>query len=167
MLLEQARRTGCRTHIVHLASAAALPAVRAAKAAGLPVSAETCPHYLTLRAEDVPDGATQFKCCPPIRDDANRDALWAGLLDGTIGSVVSDHSPCTVAAKHLETGDFADAWGGIASVQLGLPAVWTEAARRGIGLGRVAAWMSAAPALATRCRRRWITMPERSSSADR
>ncbi len=145
-LLEQARRTGCRTHIVHLASAAALPAVRAAQAAGLPVTAETCPHYLTLRAEDIPDGATQFKCCPPIRDDANRDGLWAGLLDGTIGCVVSDHSPCTVAAKGLDTGDFGAAWGGIASVQLGLPAVWTEAARRGIGLDRVAGWMAAAPA---------------------
>src|ERR1700733_902154 len=145
-LLALTRQTGGRTHVVHLASAAALPAVRAAKAAGLPVSAETCPHYLTLRAEDIPDGATQFKCCPPIRDDANRAGLWAGLLDRTIGSVVSDHSPCTVAAKRFDTGDFADAWGGIASLQLGLPAVWTEAARRGIGLGRLAAWMSAAPA---------------------
>ena len=131
---------------MHLSSAAALPAVRAAKADGLPVTAETCPHYLTLRAEDVPDGATQFKCCPPIRDEANRDALWAGLLDGTIDCVVSDHSPCTVAAKRLDTGDFGDAWGGIASVQLGLPVVWTEAARRGIGLDQVAAWMAAAPA---------------------
>jgi allantoinase len=148
-LLAQTRQTGCRTHIVHLASAAALPAVRAAKAAGLPVSAETCPHYLTLRAEDVPDGATQFKCCPPIRDDANREALWAGLLDSTIDCVVSDHSPCPAAAKRMDTGDFGDAWGGIASVQLGLPAVWTEAARRGIGLDRVAGWMAAAPAALT------------------
>ncbi len=148
-LLEQTRRTGCQTHVVHLASAAALPAVREAKAAGLPVTAETCPHYLTLRAEDVPDGATEFKCCPPIRDDANRDGLWAGLLDGTIDCVVSDHSPCTVAAKRLDTGDFGDAWGGIASIQLGLPAVWTEAARRGVGLDRVAAWMAAAPAALT------------------
>ena len=145
-LLAQTRRTGCRTHIVHLASAAALPAVRAAQAAGLPVSAETCPHYLTLRAEDIPDGATEFKCCPPIRDEANRAALWAGLLDGTIDCVVSDHSPCPVAAKRMDTGDFGDAWGGIASVQLGLPAVWTEAARRGIGLDRVARWMASAPA---------------------
>ena len=148
-LLAQTRQTGCRTHIVHLASAAALPAIRAAKAAGLPVSAETCPHYLTLRAEDVPDGATEFKCCPPIRDDANRGALWAGLLDGTIDCVVSDHSPCPVAAKRMDTGDFGDAWGGIASVQLGLPAVWTEAARRGIGLDRVAHWMATAPAALT------------------
>ena len=145
-LLAQTERTGCRTHIVHLASAAALPAVRTAKSAGLPVSAETCPHYLTLRAEDVPDGATQFKCCPPIRDDANRAGLWAGLLDGTIDCVVSDHSPCPVAAKRMDSGDFGDAWGGIASVQLGLPAVWTEAARRGVGLDRVAGWMATAPA---------------------
>jgi allantoinase len=148
-LLALTRQTGCRTHIVHLASGAALPAVRAAKAAGLPVSAETCPHYLTLRAEDVPDGATQFKCCPPIRDDANREALWGGLLDGTIDCVVSDHSPCPAAAKRMDTGDFGDAWGGIASVQLSLPAVWTEAARRGIGLDRVAGWMAAAPAALT------------------
>ena len=148
-LLAQTRRTGCRTHIVHLASAAALPAVRAAKAAGLPVSAETCPHYLTLRAEDIPDGATEFKCCPPIRDDANRGALWAGLADGTIDCVVSDHSPCPVAAKRMDTGDFGDAWGGIASLQLSLSAVWTEAARRGVGLGRVADWMAAAPAALT------------------
>jgi allantoinase len=96
-----------------------------------------------------PDGATQFKCCPPIRDEANRGGLWAGLLDGTIDCVVSDHSPCPVAAKRMDSGDFGDAWGGIASVQLGLPAVWTEAARRGIGLDRVAAWMSAAPAALT------------------
>ena len=149
MLLEQTRRTGCRTHIVHLASATALPAVRAAQAAGLPVTAETCPHYLTLRAEDIPDGATEFKCCPPIRDGANREALWAGLLDGTIGCIVSDHSPCPVAAKRLDSGDFGAAWGGIASLQLGLPAVWTEAARRGIGLDRVAAWMAAGPAALT------------------
>ena len=145
-LLEATRRTGCRTHIVHLSSAATLPVLRAAKDEGLPVTAETCPHYLCLRAEDVPDGATQFKCCPPIRDDANREALWAGLLDGTIDCVVSDHSPCTIDAKRLDTGDFGDAWGGIASVQLGLPVLWTAARERGIGLDRLARWMAAAPA---------------------
>ena len=150
-LLAETRRTGCRTHIVHVSAAAALPLLRTAKADGLPVSAETCPHYLTLRVEDIPDGGTQFKCCPPIRDEANRDELWAGLLDGTIDCVVSDHSPCTVAAKRLaagdgQRGDFGAAWGGIASVQLGLPVLWTEATRRGIGLDRVAGWLAAAPA---------------------
>jgi allantoinase len=153
-LLAQTRRTGCRTHVVHLASAQSLPVIRAAKADALPVTAETCPHYLTLRAEDVPDGGTQFKCCPPIRDEANRNELWAGLLDGTIDCVVSDHSPATIEAKRLghgdpARGDFGEAWGGIASVQLGLPAVWTEASRRGIGLDAVAGWMAAAPAALT------------------
>ena len=127
-LLEQTRRTGCRTHVVHLSGAATLPLIRAAKDEGLPVTAETCPHYLALRAEDVPDGGTQFKCCPPIRDDANRDALWAGLADSTIDCIVSDHSPCTIAAKRLDTGDFGEAWGGIASVQLGLPSSGTRRA---------------------------------------
>jgi allantoinase len=153
-LLVQARRTGCRIHVVHLASAESLPVIRAAMADGLPITAETCPHYLTLRAEDVPDGGTQFKCCPPIRDHANREALWAGLLDGTISCVVSDHSPCTVEAKRLGTddparGDFGQAWGGIASVELSLPAMWTEASRRGIGLDRIAGWMAATPAALT------------------
>jgi allantoinase len=148
-LLEQTRATGCRTHVVHLSSATSLPLIRAAKAAGLPVTVETCPHYLALRAEDVPDGATQFKCCPPIRDDANRELLWAGLADGTIDLIVSDHSPCTVDAKCLDTGDFGDAWGGIASVQLGLPAVWTEAAGRGIPLTDVVRWMATSPAALT------------------
>jgi allantoinase len=150
-LLAATRRTGCRTHIVHVSAAEALPLLRAAKAGGLPVSAETCPHYLTLRAEDIPDGGTEFKCCPPIRDEANRAQLWAALLDGTIDCVVSDHSPCPPSAKRLadgdsQRGDFGAAWGGIASVQLGLPVVWTEAARRGIGLGQVAGWLAAAPA---------------------
>jgi allantoinase len=145
-LLGQTRTTGCRTHVVHLSSATSLPLIRAAKGAGLPVTVETCPHYLTLRAEDVPDGATQFKCCPPIRDDANRELLWAGLADGTIDLIVSDHSPCTVDAKCLDTGDFGEAWGGIASVQLGLPAIWTDAAGRGIPLTDVVRWMATAPA---------------------
>ncbi len=148
-LLELTRATGCRTHVAHLSSAASLPSIRAAKAADLPVTVETCPHNLTLRAEDVPDGATQFKCCPPIRDEANRVQLWAGLTDGTIDLIVSDHSPCTADAKCLDTGDFGDAWGGIASVQLGLPAIWTEAADRGITLTDVVRWMATAPAALT------------------
>jgi allantoinase len=153
-LLAHTRRTGCRTHVVHLSSAETLPVIRVAKAAGLPVTAETCPHYLTLRAEDVPDGGTQFKCSPPIRGQANRAALWDGLQDGTIDCVVSDHSPCTVELKHLgrgdpARGDFGAAWGGIASVQLGLPVVWTEAARRAVSLSQLAGWMAAAPARLT------------------
>lgn len=145
-LLEQTRRTGCRTHVVHVSSAATLPLVRAAKAAGLPVTVETCPHYLTLSERDVPAGGTAFKCCPPIRGEANRELLWQGLLDGTIDAVVSDHSPAPVVDKHLADGDFSLAWGGIASLQISLPAVWTEAERRGIGIERVAGWMATAPA---------------------
>ncbi|KAA9165851.1 allantoinase AllB [Amycolatopsis acidicola] len=145
-LVEAARRTGCRTHIVHVAGAAVLPLLAAAKADGLPVTAETCPHYLTLCAEDVPDGATEFKCCPPIRDETNRDALWEGLRDGTLDCVVSDHSPCPVEEKRLDSGDFGAAWGGIASVQLSLPVTWTAAADRGFGLSELARWMSTAPA---------------------
>jgi allantoinase len=145
-LLAQTRATGCRTHIVHLSSAAALPSIRAAKAEGLPVTVETCPHYLTLLAEHVPDGATQFKCCPPIRGEGNREQLWQALADGTIDCVVSDHSPCVTAAKRLDTGDFGEAWGGIASVQLGLPVMWTHAREHGVGLTELARWMSTAPA---------------------
>ncbi len=140
------RRTGARAHILHLSSAAALPAIRAAKAEGLPLTVETCPHYLTIAEEQIPDGATQFKCCPPIRDDANRDALWRALLDGDIDIVVTDHSPATVELKTRGEGDFGLAWGGIAGLQLGLAAVWTEAARRGIPLERVLGWMSRGPA---------------------
>ena len=140
------RRTGARAHILHLSSAAALPALRAARAEGLPITVETCPHYLTIAEEQVPDGATQFKCCPPIRDDANRDLLWAALLDGDIDIVVTDHSPATVELKTKGSGDFQAAWGGIAGLQLGLAAVWTEAASRGIPLSSVLKWMSRGPA---------------------
>jgi allantoinase len=112
----------------------------------LPLTVETCPHYLCLEAEAIPDGATEFKCAPPIRARDNREALWRGLADGVIDLVVSDHSPCTPALKGRERGDFAAAWGGIASLQLGLPAVWTEARRRGLGLAALAAWMSERPA---------------------
>jgi allantoinase len=146
LLIETARRTGCRVHVVHLSSAAALDVIRAARADGVRLTVETCPHYLTLRAEDVPDGATEFKCCPPIRNDANRDQLWEALGEGTIDCIVSDHSPCSAADKRHGSGDFGAAWGGIASLQLGLPVVWTEAARRGYSLTDVARWMAAAPA---------------------
>jgi len=141
-----ARRTGCRAHVVHVSTARALPLLAAAHSAGVPVTAETCPHYLALSAEEVPDGATEYKCCPPIRDAVNRELLWAGLAGGTLGCVVSDHSPCTPELKALDTGAFADAWGGIGSLQLALPVVWTEARRRGHGLVDVARWMAAGPA---------------------
>jgi allantoinase len=145
-VVDAARRTGARVHVVHLSSASALPLLAAARADGVRVSVETCPHYLVLRAEDVPSGATAYKCCPPVRGDDNRDALWNGLAGGVIDLVVSDHSPCTPDLKHIATGDFGTAWGGIASLQLGLPLVWTEARRRGHPLADVVRWMAAAPA---------------------
>ena len=140
------RRTGARAHILHLSSSEALPALRAARAEGLPITVETCPHYLTFNSEQIGDGATQFKCCPPIRSKANSDALWQALLDGDIDIVVTDHSPSTAALKFAGHGDFAVAWGGIAGLQLGLAAVWTEARRRDIPLERVLGWMSTSTA---------------------
>ncbi len=145
-VIEGVRRTGARAHILHLSSAAALPALRAARAEGLRITIETCPHYLSLAAEGIPNGATQYKCAPPIRSEANRDALWQGLLDGDIDMIVTDHSPSTTELKFAGDGDFGAAWGGIAGLQLGLPAVWTAAAERGIPLERVVTWMSSAPA---------------------
>ncbi|HEY1104753.1 MAG TPA: allantoinase AllB, partial [Agromyces sp.] len=145
-VIERAGRTGARAHILHLSSSDSLGQIARAKAAGTDLSVETCPHYLTLFAEDVPAGATAFKCCPPIREDANRDQLWAGLRDGVIDYVVSDHSPSTPEMKYKGDGDFELAWGGIASLQLGLPLIWTEARERGIGLERVVEWMAQRPA---------------------
>ncbi|PZF81097.1 allantoinase AllB [Jiangella anatolica] len=143
LVVAQARATGGRAHIVHLSTAGAVPALRDARAAGVDVSVETCPHYLTFDAEHIADGATELKCCPPIRGAANREALWAALAAGDVDLVVSDHSPCTA---DLKEGDFASAWGGIASVQLGLPAVWTGARARGLALADVVRWMATAPA---------------------
>jgi allantoinase len=145
-VVDLARRTAARLHVLHLSSAGAVPIIRAARREGLRVTAETCPHYLTLTAEEVPDGATTYKCCPPIREGVNRDALWRALADGTVSLVVSDHSPCTSDLKRIDTGDFGQAWGGIASLQLGLPVVLTEARRRGFGLPDVVRWMSESPA---------------------
>ncbi|MFF3748906.1 allantoinase AllB [Streptomyces sp. NPDC002018] len=142
-LVARAARLDARVHILHLSSSDALPLIAAAKREGVRITVESCPHFLTLTAEEVPDGATEFKCCPPIREAANQDALWQGLLDGTIDCVVSDHSPCTA---DLKTPDFAAAWGGISSLQLGLPAIWTEARARGRSLEDVVRWMSAGPA---------------------
>ncbi|MCH7231975.1 allantoinase AllB [Glycomyces sp. L485] len=142
-VIAAARDTGARVHILHLAAAEAADDIAAARRDGVRITAETCPHYLALAAEHVPDHATEFKCCPPIRTDANRDALWDALRDGRIDFVVSDHSP---SPPDLKPPDFAAAWGGIASVQLGLPVVWTEAARRGATLSDVVAWMAERPA---------------------
>ena len=145
-LLAATRRTGCRTHIVHLSAAAALPDIAQARQDGLPVTVETCPHYLALAAEQVPDGATQFKCCPPVRGAANQEQLWQALESGLIDCVVSDHSPCPVADKRLDTGDFGAAWGGIASLELSLPVTWTAASARRRSLAEVTRWMAAVPA---------------------
>jgi allantoinase len=146
LVIEQAEATGGRAHVVHLSCADAAPALHAARAAGVDVSVETCPHYLTFDAEHIADGATELKCCPPIREADNRERLWAALAAGDIDFVVSDHSPCTASLKQRGGGDFGVAWGGIASVQLGLPAVWTGARDRGVSLVDVVRWMAAAPA---------------------
>ncbi len=145
-VIERARWTGVRAHVLHLSSSDALPMIRSAKRDGVRLTVETCPHYLTLSAEEIPDGGTAYKCCPPIREAANRELLWEGLQDGTIDCIVSDHSPSTLDLKDLENGDFGVAWGGISSLQLGLSLIWTEARRRGIGLERVVEWMAGRPA---------------------
>jgi allantoinase len=147
LLVSLCRRTGCAVHVVHLSSASSIGTLRAARAEGLPVTVETCPHYLCLEAESIPDGATHFKCAPPIRDHANREALWGALFEGVIDFVITDHSPCTPQLKLPELGDFHRAWGGISSLQLGLAAVWTEARRRGADLVTLARWMSDRPAV--------------------
>lgn len=146
LMIRLSRDTGCRIHIVHHSSADALAALRAAKAAGAQLTVETCPHYLHFAAEDIPDGATEFKCCPPIRERANREQLWEALRDGTIDMVVSDHSPCPPEMKVREQGDFMKAWGGISSLQLRLPLMWTEASARGFTVNQLAEWLCAAPA---------------------
>ena len=132
-------RTGCRTHILHVSSGLSVDVLRRAKAEGLPVSAETCPHYLTLDCDHIPDNATAFKCCPPIRDLHEQDALWAGLADGTLDGVVTDHSP---ASADMKAGTLATAWGGVSSLQVGFRAVLTGAMRRGLSLADVVRWMS-------------------------
>ncbi|MFK8048962.1 MAG: allantoinase AllB [Halioglobus sp.] len=147
-LCREARSAGNdgHIHIVHLSSAEALPAIAAAQREGLKISAETCPHYLTLFAENCPDGKTLFKCCPPIRENENRHKLWEGLASGTIDFVVSDHSPCTPQLKHIDTGDIEKAWGGISSLQFGLSLIWTEAKERGYSIAEVSQWMATRPA---------------------
>ena len=146
LVIALCREFGTRVHIVHLASALALPMLRAARAEGLPVTVETCPHYLHFAAERIPARATEWKCAPPIRSQANCEALWQALAEGTIDLIASDHSPCPPAMKRREEGSFLTAWGGIASLSLGLPIVWTGMQQRGLGLDRLAHWMGAAPA---------------------
>jgi allantoinase len=146
LMIRLARATGARVHIVHHSSSSSLSLLGAAKAEGLSFTAETCPHYLAFAAEDVPAGATEFKCCPPIRERANRERLWDALDAGVLDMIVSDHSPCPPEMKKREEGDFLAAWGGIASLQLRLPIVWTEARARGHSIERVAEWVAAAPA---------------------
>jgi allantoinase len=141
-----ARRTGARAHVLHLSSAMALEPLRHATDLGVALTAETCPHYLALDADAIPDGATAYKCAPPIRDADNRDLLWAALADGTLSVVASDHSPCPAELKHSDTGNFRSAWGGIASLQLGLAVTWTQARLRGHTPQHLARWMSTAPA---------------------
>jgi allantoinase len=145
-VIELARWTRARAHVLHLSSSDALPMIRSARADGVSLTVETCPHYLTFTAEEIPDGATQFKCCPPIRESENRELLWAGLADGSIDIVVTDHSPCTEDLKAFDSGDFGVAWGGIAGLQLGLAATWSGARRRGHSLVDVVRWMSEGPA---------------------
>lgn len=158
-LAAAAAETGARVHVLHASSAAAAEAVRDARAAGVAVTAETCPHYLALAAEDVPDGACAFKCAPPVRGRANRERLWALLAGGTLGAVVSDHSPCPPALKRLDDGDFLGAWGGISSLQLSLAVTWTHARARGHDLADVAGWMAAGPARLAGLRRKGAIAP--------
>jgi allantoinase len=146
LLIELSERTSARVHIVHLASADALASIGGARAKGLPLTVETCPHYLTFGAEDVADGDTALKCAPPIREREHRERLWGALAEGLIDLVATDHSPAPSALKHIEDGDFLAAWGGIASLQIALPVVWTGAAARHIPVHRLAEWLSAAPA---------------------
>jgi allantoinase len=155
------RETGCRVHIVHLATAEALPMLKAARAEGLPITVETAPHYLHFEAGQIPDGATQFKCAPPIRDRANREALWEGLREGIIDLVGSDHSPCPPQLKNLESGNFAGAWGGIASLQWTLSIIHSGARQRGFSIEDVVRWTSTAPAATLKLGRKGAIEPGR------
>ena len=146
LMIRLSREFSTRVHIVHLSSADAIPAIRKGQAEGVKITAETCPHYLHFEAETIPAGATEFKCCPPIREHDNREHLWDGLKDGTIAFIVSDHSPCPAAMKLPERGDFLGAWGGIASLQVRLPVIWSESRKRGFTLIDLAKWLCSGPA---------------------
>jgi allantoinase len=154
MLLTLCREYKFRLHIVHLSASAALPDLRLARSAGLPVTVETCPHYLHFTSETIARGATLFKCAPPIRSRENCDQLWQGLRDGTIDLVATDHSPCPPEMKRLAEGNFRTAWGGIASLSIALPVMYTEATNRGFALTDIARWMAKAPAKLAGCHQR-------------
>jgi allantoinase len=154
LMLALCRQYDFPLHIVHLSAGRALPDLRAARAEGLPVTVETCPHYLHLVAEEIENGATQYKCAPPIRGRDNCEALWQGLTDGVIDLVASDHSPCPPGMKRLEEGNFRNAWGGISSLSVALPVMWTEVGRRGFTVMEIARWMAEGPARLTGCTRR-------------
>lgn len=146
LMIRLAREHGARVHIVHLATAAPLPLLSAARRDGVAITVETCPHYLTFAAEEIPDGAPAYKCAPPIREQRERESLWRGLSAGAIDLVATDHSPSPPAMKHLDDGDYARAWGGIASLQLGLAALWTGMSARGVPIERLPDWLARAPA---------------------
>jgi allantoinase len=146
LMIRLSREFRCPIHIVHLSCADALPLIEDAKAEGIPLTVETCAHYLTLVAEEIPRGDTRFKCAPPIREKENAERLWKGLASGVIDFIVSDHSPCTPALKCLDTGDFQTAWGGISSLQFGLSLIWTALQKRGFTLNDLCRWMSEKPA---------------------
>jgi len=154
LMLSLCREFRFRLHIVHLATASALEVLRAARAEGLPVTVETCPHYLHLEAETIPDGATESKCAPPIRSRANREQLWQGLKDGVVDFVVTDHSPCPPAMKQRDDGNFQTAWGGIAGLSTALSVMWTEARLRGFDLTRIVRWTAERPAQLAGCHMR-------------
>lgn len=146
LLVRLCRETGAGVHVVHHSSSDSLALIGGARREGLPLTAETCPHYLRFAAEEISDGATEFKCCPPVRERENRERLWDALGDGTLSMVVSDHSPCPPAMKLRDEGDFLRAWGGISSLQLRLPVVWTESRARGFDFATLARWLCEAPA---------------------
>ena len=146
LLMQLTKKHGARSHVVHVSAKETVGLIRQAQAEHIKITAESCPHYLGLSAEEIPDGATEFKCAPPIRNGANRDDLWKGFADGVLTMIVSDHSPCPPVAKRRDTGDFFAAWGGIASLELGLAVIVTELRHRSIAPDRLASWMSQAPA---------------------